>query len=72
MIICDLCDFYVAHTYCCGFGNQIPEDDWICGYCDGMVSDEDDEIIDSDIDEISEDELRQLVRGTLNPRDRMF
>lgn len=30
MIICDVCDYSVAHTYCLGFGNQIPEEDWIC------------------------------------------
>ena len=58
MIICDLCDYHVAHTYCCGFGNRIPEGDWLCGYCTGLVSDSDEP--DSSVGEISEEELEYL------------
>lgn len=66
-MICDLCDFHVAHSYCCGFGNRIPEEDWICDYCTGMIS-EDSFISDNDDEndsnsslvEISSDELTHL------------
>jgi hypothetical protein len=63
-MICDLCDFHVAHTYCCGFGNNLPEDDWICGYCNGMISDDLDDLDEDDYDEeISNDELSFLNGG---------
>jgi len=62
MIICDLCDYYVAHTYCVGFGETIPDMDWICGYCDGIVDDDsyvegeslsgDDDLDDLDVDSV--------------------
>lgn len=35
MMICDLCDYMVAHTYCCGFGNDFPED-WLCQDCEAL------------------------------------
>lgn len=74
MMICDLCDFRVAHTYCCGFGNQIPEDDWVCGYCDGTRSEDDDIIDDSEIDDISDGELAflEMGDGLFNARNRMI
>lgn len=31
MMICDLCDYMVAHITCCGF-REFPED-WICREC---------------------------------------
>ena len=34
-MICDLCDYMVAHTYCCGFGNDFPED-WLCRDCEAL------------------------------------
>ncbi len=37
MMICDLCDFMVAHTTCCGFGNNFPED-WICRECENLIN----------------------------------
>lgn len=39
MMICDLCDFMVAHTYCCGFRNTFPED-WICRECERVMNEE--------------------------------
>jgi hypothetical protein len=36
MMICDLCDYMVAHTYCCGFGNEVPED-WVCIDCEALL-----------------------------------
>ena len=60
MMICDLCDFHVAHTYCCGFGNNFPQDqDWICDYCMGILSDND----DSDEDDISSEEFHPPRRS---------
>lgn len=67
MIICDLCDFRVAHTYCLGYGNEFPTEDWICDYCDGLISDHDDGLEDDEDDEygseISENELEFLHDG---------
>jgi hypothetical protein len=43
-MICDLCDYHVAHTYCCGFGREFPpeDEDWICEYCNGLLTDNSD------------------------------
>ena len=35
MMICDLCDYMVAHTYCCGL-SDFP-DDWICRDCEELM-----------------------------------
>jgi hypothetical protein len=32
-MICDGCDFKVCHSYCAGFGNEIPDGDWFCIFC---------------------------------------
>ena len=48
MMICDMCDYMVAHTYCCGFGEVFP-DDWMCRECEEIMdddSDDDHEIIE--------------------------
>ena len=58
MIICDMCDYYVAHTYCVGFGEIIPENDWICGYCDGIV--DDDSFVENGSLSDLEDEINEL------------
>jgi hypothetical protein len=58
MIICDLCNYHVAHTYCVGFGNEIPEEDWICGYCDGMI--DDDSFIAGDSESDNDSELGEV------------
>lgn len=41
MMICDLCDFMVAHTYCCGF-SEFPED-WLCDGCQRLMGSDEDE-----------------------------
>lgn len=50
MMICDLCDYMVAHTYCCGFRNDFP-DDWLCRDCEEIMDSDDD---DDDYDEEDE------------------
>ena len=32
LLICDKCNYKVAHTYCLGF-DEIPEEDWFCQAC---------------------------------------
>lgn len=39
MMICDLCDYAVAHTYCCGLGRVFPED-WVCRDCESLLAGE--------------------------------
>lgn len=40
LMICDLCEFKVCHSYCAGFGNQVPIEDWYCRYCVEAASSE--------------------------------
>lgn len=70
-MICDTCDYHVAHSYCCGFGNSIPNEDWNCDYCQGILSEDDSDFDDdgSDLDEISEGELEIL--SFTNPAGRV-
>lgn len=55
MMICDLCDYMVAHTYCCGFGNDFPED-WLCQDCEALDLEDSSFSNDSYNDEESEEE----------------
>ena len=61
MMICDLCDFHVAHTYCAGF-SEFP-DDWLCRECQGIevvTSSEGDEPEESE-ESYSENEASESV-----------
>ena len=77
MMICDLCDFMVAHTTCCGFGNDFPED-WICRECENLVNgnsseydSDEDESYTSQVQSSSESELNgimiELTRSNIQP-----
>ncbi|CDW79707.1 ring u-box protein [Stylonychia lemnae] len=57
MIICDLCDYRVAHTQCLGFGDVVPEDDWICDYCTGERESSEDE----DWDQSSSEDSHSMI-----------
>lgn len=69
MIICDACSYHVAHTYCLGFGDTIPEDDWVCGYCNGEIDDDSYESgnsepnNDSELDDVDSDEMDFIQRN---------
>lgn len=56
MMICDLCDFRVAHTYCCDL-SDFPED-WICRDCEELQLSEEsyDESFDEEESEEEEEE----------------
>jgi hypothetical protein len=53
LMICDICDFQVAHTTCCGY-RDFPED-WICAYCDGLEVDESDSYFEEESSESSQE-----------------
>jgi hypothetical protein len=60
-MICDLCDYMVAHTYCCGF-REFPED-WVCRPCErileeGGSSSSQNESDNSDEESVSEEEYK--------------
>jgi hypothetical protein len=38
LMVCDLCDMKVCHTYCAGF-EGLPEDDWFCDECKIIMED---------------------------------
>ena len=64
MMICDLCDFMVAHTYCCGFGQDFPED-WLCRDCEAL------DVEDSSFDEEEDsydDESEEVSQEVTQPR----
>lgn len=63
LMICDLCDFMVAHTYCCGF-DDFPED-WMCRDC--LLLEVSDSSDDLEVDESSASEdFRPLTRNQMN------
>lgn len=56
MMICDLCDYTVAHTYCAGF-DDFPRD-WVCEHCLELIDHDlegDDEESSEQESEVSED-----------------
>ena len=66
LMICDLCDYMVAHTYCCGFNNTFPED-WMCLHCEellGIESDYDAEVSEGEESSSSEDDFEFIRRIT--------
>lgn len=43
LMICDNCSLKVCHSYCAGYGYEIPNDDWFCRYCYEEIFDREDE-----------------------------
>lgn len=61
MMICDLCDYVVAHTYCCGY-REFPED-WVCTECNELLESDDSDLeSEDDLDE----QLEAIVSRMMN------
>lgn len=70
MMICDLCDYMVAHTYCCGFyGSEFP-DDWVCRECERLLNGDD--LSDESEEEDSESSSSEVERWLLNRFSRVL
>eukprot|EP00347_Sterkiella_histriomuscorum_P012265 403369258 len=37
LLLCDRCDYQLCHTYCCGMGEQIPDQEWFCQGCQDSI-----------------------------------